>query len=55
MAMPEAGATAPAIALADQSGETVALDDGRIARVFAKVQPKQHDDLVLGALDELAA
>ena len=29
--------------------------DGRIARVFPKVQPKKHDDLVLGALSELAA
>ena len=29
--------------------------DGRIARVFPKVQPKQHDDLVLGALAELTA
>ena len=29
--------------------------DGRIARVFPKVQPKQHDDLVLGALEELGA
>lgn len=29
--------------------------DGRIARAFPKVRPKQHDDLVLGALDELAA
>jgi peroxiredoxin Q/BCP len=29
--------------------------DGRIARVFPKVQPKKHDDLVLGALAELAA
>jgi thioredoxin-dependent peroxiredoxin len=28
---------------------------GKIARVFPKVQPKQHDDLVLKALDELAA
>jgi len=28
---------------------------GRIARVFPKVQPKKHDDLVLKALDELAA
>jgi len=27
--------------------------EGRIARVFPKVQPKQHDDLVLAALDEL--
>ena len=29
--------------------------DGRIARIFPKVQPKQHDDLVLGALEELGA
>ncbi len=29
--------------------------DGKIARVFPKVQPKKHDDLVLGALDELGA
>ena len=29
--------------------------DGRIARVFPKVQPRQHDDLVLGALEELDA
>jgi len=29
--------------------------DGKIARVFPKVQPKKHDDLVLGALSELAA
>jgi peroxiredoxin Q/BCP len=28
--------------------------DGRIARVFPKVQPKKHDDLVLGALAELS-
>jgi peroxiredoxin Q/BCP len=28
---------------------------GRIARVFPKVQPKQHDELVLKALAELAA
>jgi peroxiredoxin Q/BCP len=27
--------------------------DGKIARVFPKVQPKQHDDLVLKALAEL--
>jgi peroxiredoxin Q/BCP len=26
---------------------------GKIARVFPKVQPKQHDDLVLKALDQL--
>jgi peroxiredoxin Q/BCP len=29
--------------------------DGKIARVFPKVQPKQHDDLVLKALAELSA
>ncbi len=29
--------------------------EGKIARVFPKVQPKKHDDLVLKALSELAA
>jgi thioredoxin-dependent peroxiredoxin len=29
--------------------------EGRIARVFPKVSPKQHDDLVLAALSELSA
>ena len=29
--------------------------DGRIARVFPKVSPKTHDDVVLEALDELGA
>jgi thioredoxin-dependent peroxiredoxin len=29
--------------------------DGRIARVFPKVSPKTHDDVVLEALDELSA
>jgi peroxiredoxin Q/BCP len=29
--------------------------DGRIARAFQKVSPKSHDDVILGALDELAA
>jgi peroxiredoxin Q/BCP len=29
--------------------------DGKIARVFPKVQPKKHDALVLKALSELAA
>jgi peroxiredoxin len=28
---------------------------GKITHVFPKVQPKQHDTLVLKALDELAA
>lgn len=27
--------------------------DGKIAKVFPKVQPKKHDDLVLGALADL--
>jgi len=29
--------------------------EGRIARKFPKVSPKDHDDLILGALGELAA
>ncbi len=29
--------------------------EGTIARVFPKVSPKTHDDVVLGALEELAA
>jgi peroxiredoxin Q/BCP len=29
--------------------------DGKIAKVFPKVQPKKHDDLVLKALGELTA
>lgn len=29
--------------------------DGKIVRVFPKVSPKQHDELVLKALNELAA
>jgi peroxiredoxin Q/BCP len=28
---------------------------GKVARVFPKVQPKKHDDLVLKALDELVS
>jgi peroxiredoxin Q/BCP len=28
--------------------------EGKIARVFPKVSPKTHDDVVLGALQELA-
>lgn len=28
--------------------------DGKVAKVFPKVQPKKHDDLVLGALAELS-
>ncbi|MEK6228018.1 MAG: peroxiredoxin [Actinomycetota bacterium] len=27
--------------------------DGKVAKAFPKVSPKQHDDLVLGALSEL--
>ena len=29
--------------------------DGKVAKVFPKMQPKKHDDLVLKALGELAA
>jgi peroxiredoxin Q/BCP len=29
--------------------------DGRIARVFEKVSPKTHDEVILGALEELQA
>jgi peroxiredoxin Q/BCP len=29
--------------------------DGNIAKVFPKVSPKTHDDVVLGALAELQA
>jgi peroxiredoxin Q/BCP len=29
--------------------------DGKVAKVFPKVSPKTHDDVVLGALAELAA
>ena len=29
--------------------------EGKIAKVFPKVSPKKHDDLVLKALGELAA
>jgi thioredoxin-dependent peroxiredoxin len=35
---------------------TVLVDpDGNIARVFPRVKPAEHDDLLLGALQELAA
>jgi thioredoxin-dependent peroxiredoxin len=35
---------------------TVLVDpDGDVARVFPKVKPAEHDDLLLGALQELAA
>jgi peroxiredoxin Q/BCP len=35
---------------------TFVLDaEGKVATVFPKVKPKEHDDLVLGALAELAA
>jgi peroxiredoxin Q/BCP len=38
-----------------QRATFIIAPDGKIARVFPKVQPKKHDDLVLKALDELAA
>ena len=34
---------------------TLVDPDGNVARVFPKVKPLEHDDLVLGALKELAA
>jgi thioredoxin-dependent peroxiredoxin len=38
------------------SRSTFVIDgDGVVARVFPKVSPKTHDDVVLGALRELAA
>lgn len=34
---------------------TILIDpEGKVAKVFPKVQPKQHDDLVLAALAELS-
>jgi thioredoxin-dependent peroxiredoxin len=38
-----------------QRATFIVAPDGKIARVFPKVSPKQHDDLVLKALGELAA
>jgi thioredoxin-dependent peroxiredoxin len=38
-----------------QRATFIVSPDGKVARVFPKVQPKQHDDLVLKALGELAA
>ena len=38
------------------SRSTFVIDpEGKIAKVFPKIQPKAHDDLVLGALAELQA
>ena len=35
--------------------ETIEFDpEGNVARVFPNVKPAEHDDLVLGALKELA-
>jgi peroxiredoxin Q/BCP len=38
-----------------QRATFIVSPDGKIAKVFPKVSPKQHDDLVLKALAELAA
>ena len=38
-----------------QRATFVVAPDGRIAKVFPKVSPKTHDDVVLEALGELAA
>src|SRR3954463_14443290 len=36
--------------------DTFVIDsDGKVARILRKVQPKTHDDVVLGALADLAA
>jgi peroxiredoxin len=40
--------------LAEGDGAPVGLE-GRVARVFPKVSPKAHDEVVLKALAELAA
>lgn len=38
------------------SRSTFIIDaEGKVARIFPKIQPKKHDDVVLGALAELAA
>jgi thioredoxin-dependent peroxiredoxin len=38
-----------------QRSTFIIAPDGTVARVFPKVQPKTHDDVVLAALEELAA
>jgi peroxiredoxin Q/BCP len=38
-----------------QRSTFIIAPDGTVARVFPKVQPKTHDDVVLEALEELAA
>ena len=38
-----------------QRATFIIAPDGRIARVFPKVSPKTHDEVVLAALAELAA
>jgi thioredoxin-dependent peroxiredoxin len=38
----------------NQRSSVLVDPDGNVARVFPKVKPAEHDDLVLGALSELA-
>jgi peroxiredoxin Q/BCP len=38
----------------NQRSSVVVDPDGNVARVFPKVKPAEHDDLILGALGELA-
>jgi peroxiredoxin Q/BCP len=40
--------------LASPRSSVLVDPEGRVARVFPKVKPAEHDDLVLGALRELA-
>jgi len=39
----------------NQRSSVLVDPDGKVARVFPKVKPPEHDDMVLGALRELAA
>lgn len=39
----------------EKAGARVLGADGKVAAVLPKVRPKQHDELVLKALSELAA
>ena len=39
----------------NQRSSVLVDPDGNVARVFGNVKPAEHDDLVLGALSELAA
>ncbi len=53
--MIEEGQTAPDFTLGVTRSTFIIDPEGRVAKVFPKVSPKTHDDVVLGALGELAA